>query len=140
MISKLQISAVGRVPPVEKHWFRKLTEAVNLNIACNKTKLAYLLTNQPSSKQLNSGTSPTKRFDVCPRLSALRCTAQHDARLRHRNVSCLNEITVAKREILAAVLKEIKFFRDMKLRLLHLPGLGTTQTINGEKAKHFQNK
>jgi hypothetical protein len=40
-------------------------------------------------------------------------------------------------EVLAAVLKE--FFWDMKPSILHLLGLGTTQTTNGKRAKHFQN-
>jgi hypothetical protein len=60
---------------------------------------------------------------------------QHDARLKQRNVSCLNDITVAKCQVVAAVLKETKFFRDMTLRLHPLPGLCTTQSINGGKIK-----
>jgi hypothetical protein len=35
------------------------------------------------------------------------------------------------------VLKDIKFIQDMKLPLLHLPGLGTTQTINEKKGKEL---
>jgi len=44
VIGKPQISAVGRVPPVEKPWFSKLTEAVTLNTGLLKIIVGVLTT------------------------------------------------------------------------------------------------